>query len=61
MKQLFFIFVFILGGCAIQQPDTNNYKMCRYVERDLTAIWAERSYWCLPSSRISNNSQRTSL
>ncbi len=44
-----------LIGCATMQSNSliekNKYKKskCKYVERDLTANWDTRSYWCLPN------------
>lgn len=43
----------LLGGCAFTQPpmeeaDTTTTSPCRFIERNLTVKWADRSYWCIP-------------
>ncbi len=45
----------VLTGCASTYTKSSNSvtensnQSCRYVERDLTANWDSRSYWCLPN------------
>lgn len=52
MKVFSFLFACLwMVGCALPITSSNSNtpaKTCKYVERDLTATWEQRSYWCLP-------------
>lgn len=42
----------LVSGCAITQPkavtEADAVSSCRFIERNLTVKWADRSYWCVP-------------
>lgn len=47
-----------MQGCASNAESSQvniGDKTCRYIERDLTANWDSRSYWCLPASEQTGN------
>lgn len=53
--------IFAIHGCAtatdtkLESSGIMNAKNCKYIERDLTANWNSRSYWCLPASEQTNS------
>ncbi len=57
MKPIYFLFAILwVAGCALPPDSSNNpVKTCKYVERDLTATWEQRSYWCLPYKKQKQN------
>lgn len=33
------------------QPGSQSHKGCKYIQRNLTVRWQNRTYWCIPDNK----------
>lgn len=43
----FLLVAMLFGGCATTSEPVVG-TACAYKERDLTVLWSQRAYWCVP-------------